>query len=166
MHPTFVVLQQATWHGAWLYGVHRTCVKTAAVTRGTIHITTKQRYKSRHFILSHIRRVHSSLALAVTCHLHIWQNDQDLLRATAVARARNLWSQHRKLTPEKKFLPLLLPGLEPLAYCLLSQLCWLLFVSLTNLCEWNCPLCDEQSATELIWTEMKTVFPLGAYLYA
>ena len=25
------------WHGAWLYGVHRTCAKTAAVSCGTSH---------------------------------------------------------------------------------------------------------------------------------
>ena len=25
------------WHGAWLYGVHRTCAETAAVTCGTSH---------------------------------------------------------------------------------------------------------------------------------
>ena len=27
------------------------------------------------------------LCLAVNCHLHFWQNDRDLLRATAVTRA-------------------------------------------------------------------------------
>ena len=31
-----------------------------------------------------IRHVHA--CLAVTCHLHLWQNDRDLLRATAVTR--------------------------------------------------------------------------------
>ena len=35
-----------------------------------------------HFIRSHIRRMY--VCLAVTCHLHVWQNDQALLRATAV----------------------------------------------------------------------------------
>ena len=30
---------------------------------------------------SHRRKVYA--CLAVTCHLHIWQNDRDLLRATA-----------------------------------------------------------------------------------
>ena len=35
MHPTYVV--------AWLYGVHRTCAMTAAVSRGTSHVTTKER---------------------------------------------------------------------------------------------------------------------------
>ena len=51
--------------------------------------------------------------LAVTCHLHFWQNDQDLLRATAVTRRWNRYwnkSQHRKWTLEKKIiLPLLRP---------------------------------------------------------
>ena len=37
---------------------------------------------SRHFMqISHIRRVHA--CSAVTCHLHIRQNDRSLLRATA-----------------------------------------------------------------------------------
>ena len=52
-----------------------------------------------HFIQSHIGRVY--VCLAVTCHLHFWQNDWDLLCATAVTRGwkgyRNK-SQHRKLT--------------------------------------------------------------------
>ena len=39
--------------------------------------------------------------LAVTCHLHFWQNDRDLLRATAITRGWNGYrnkSQHRKLS--------------------------------------------------------------------
>ena len=36
------------------------------------------------FIQSLIGRVH--VCLAVTCHLHFWQNDRDLLRATAVTQ--------------------------------------------------------------------------------
>ena len=28
------------WHGAWLYGVHRTCAETAAVSCGTSHVST------------------------------------------------------------------------------------------------------------------------------
>ena len=54
---------------------------------------------------------------AVTCHLHFWQNDWDLLRATAaVTRGWNGFrnkSQHRKSTLENKIRPPLLPGLEP-----------------------------------------------------
>ena len=56
------------------------------------------------------------MCVAVTCHLHFWQNERDLLDATAVTRGwdgyRNK-SQHRKLSLEKEFLPPLLPGLEP-----------------------------------------------------
>ena len=37
-----------------------------------------------HFLQSHIRKVYA--CLAVTCHLHFWQNERDLLRATAVTR--------------------------------------------------------------------------------
>ena len=56
--------------------------------------------------------------------LHFWQNDQDLLRATAVTRGQNRYrnkSQNRKLTLEKKILPLLLQGLKPV-----TMLSWVL----------------------------------------
>ena len=59
---------------------------------------------SHHFMQSHIRRVHT--CLAVTCHVHFGQNDPDLLHATAVTRGWNGYrnkSQHRKLTMEKRF---------------------------------------------------------------
>ena len=62
---------------------------------------------------SHIRKVYA--CLAVTCHLHFGQNDQDLLRATAVTRGSNGYrnkSQHRKLTLEKKIVPPLPQGFE------------------------------------------------------
>ena len=36
---------------------------------------------------SHIRKAHA--CLAVTCHLHFWQNDRDLLHAIAVTRGWN-----------------------------------------------------------------------------
>ena len=58
-------------------------------------------------------------SLAVTCHLHFWQNDLDFLRATAVTRGWNGYrnkSQHRKSTLEKKILPPLLQGLEPATF--------------------------------------------------
>ena len=67
-----------------------------------------------HFIQRHIGRVY--VCLAVTCHLHFWQNDRDRLRATAITRGWNGYrnkSQHRKLALEKKILPPLLPGFEP-----------------------------------------------------
>ena len=53
--------------------------------------------------------------LAVTCHLHFWQNDRGLLRATAVTRGWNGYrnkSQHRKL----KIIPPLLRGLDPATF--------------------------------------------------
>ena len=61
---------------------------------------------SRHFMQSHIRRVLG--CLAVTCHLHFWQNDRDLLRATAVIQGRKGYrnkSQYRKFTLENFFYP-------------------------------------------------------------
>ena len=67
-----------------------------------------------HFMQSHIRKVYA--CLSVNCHLHFWQNDRGLLRATAVTRWWNGYrnkSQHRKLTLEKKILPPLLQGFEP-----------------------------------------------------
>ena len=57
--------------------------------------------------------------LAVTCHLHFWQNDRDFLRATVVARGWNGYrnkSQHRKSTLEKKILPPFQQGFEPATF--------------------------------------------------
>ena len=70
-----------------------------------------------HFMQSHIRKVHA--CLAVTCHLHFWQNDRDLLRATAVTRGWNGYrnrSRHKKVDPGEKILPPLLQGLEPATF--------------------------------------------------
>ena len=70
-----------------------------------------------HFMQSHIRKVYA--CLAVTCHLHFWQNDWDLLRATAVTRGWNGYrnkSQYRKLTMDKKILPPLQQGFEPATF--------------------------------------------------
>ena len=56
---------------------------------------------------------------AVTCHLHFWQNDRDLLRATVVTRGWNGYrnkSQHRKSTLEKKILPPFQQGFEPATF--------------------------------------------------
>ena len=70
-----------------------------------------------HFMQSHMRKVY--VWLAVTCHLHFWQDDRYLLRATAVTRGWNGYrnrSQHRKLTLEKKNLPPLPQGFEPATF--------------------------------------------------
>ena len=63
---------------------HETAVVSAQV------LCTPYNHASCHFMQSHIRKVYASLA--VTCHLHIWQNDRDLLRATAVTRG---WNRYR-----------------------------------------------------------------------
>ena len=55
------------------------------------------------FMQSHIHKKHA--CLAVTCQLHFWQNDWDLLCATVVTWEWNRYqnkSQHKKLTLEKK----------------------------------------------------------------
>ena len=52
---------------------------------------------------THIRKVYA--CLAVTCHLHFWQNDRDLLRATAVTRGWNGYrnkSQHTESRPWRR----------------------------------------------------------------
>ena len=70
-----------------------------------------------HFMQSHIRKMYA--CLVVTCHLHFWQNDWGLLHATAVTRGWNGYRnkrQHRKLTLEKKILPLLQQRFEPATF--------------------------------------------------
>ena len=76
--------------------------KTAAVSAQVV--CTPYNHAPCYFMQSHIRKVYA--CLAVTCHLHFWQNDRGLLRATAVIRGWNGYrnkSQHRKLTLERKF---------------------------------------------------------------
>ena len=91
----------ATWH----------CCRFDAGSVYTIQPCTSLQC---HFIQRHTGTVHA--CLAVTCHLHFWHNDWDLLCTTTVTRRCNGYrskSQHRKLTMEKKILPPLLRGLEP-----------------------------------------------------
>ena len=69
------------------------------------------------FNKSHIHKVYA--CLAVTCHLHFWQNDRDFLHATVVTRGWNGYrnkSQHRKSTLEKKILPPFQQGFEPATF--------------------------------------------------
>ena len=56
--------------------------KTAAVSEQVL--CTPYNHAPCHFMQSYMRKVYA--CLAVTCHLHFWQNDLDLLRATAVTR--------------------------------------------------------------------------------
>ena len=60
---------------AWLVP-HETEAVSAQV------LCTPYNHAPCHFMQSHIRKVDA--CLAVTCHLHFWQNDRDLLRANAV----------------------------------------------------------------------------------
>ena len=76
---------------AWLVP-HETAAVSAQV------LCTPYNHAPCHFMQSHI-------CLAVTCHLHFWQNDRGLLRAAAVTRGWNGYrnkSQHRKLTPWRR----------------------------------------------------------------
>ena len=63
-----------------------------------------------------VKGVHS--CLAVTCHLHFWQNDRGLLHATAVTQG---WHGYKNKNQQQKFsleiidMPLL-PGIEPACY--------------------------------------------------
>ena len=57
---------------------HETAVVSAQV------LCTPYNHAPCHFMQNHIRKVHAYLA--VPCHLHFWQNDRGLLRATAVTR--------------------------------------------------------------------------------
>ena len=89
--------------------------ETAAVSAQVL--CTPYNHAACHFMQSHIRKVYA--CLAVTCHLHFWQNDRDLLRATVVRQGWNRYrnkSQHRKPTLEKKILPPLQQGFEPATF--------------------------------------------------
>ena len=91
-----------------------------------------------HFIWSHICTVH--MCWFVTCQLRFWQNDWDILRATAVTLGQNryqIMSQHRNLTVEKNILPLLLLGLPtPLSLTHESCLLPLSYPSSLTWCQW------------------------------
>ena len=104
------VLDSGVWllhgwcHMKLLPSRHKFCV--------TMHQFTGSLYSKPH-------RYKVYVYSAVTCHLHFWQNDWDLLGATAVTRRWNGYrnkSQHRKLTLEKKILPPLQQGFEPTTF--------------------------------------------------
>ena len=98
---TEVVYWQRSLVVAWL--VLR---ETAAVSAQVLCTPFTHAPVYSYFNQIHTGRVH--VCLAVTCHLHFWQNDRDLPRAAAVTREWNGYSnksQHRKLTLEKKILP-------------------------------------------------------------
>ena len=49
----------------WLYGVHRTCAETAAVSRGTSHATTKERSQYTTAIKGH------NYSFKITCDMSV-----------------------------------------------------------------------------------------------
>ena len=68
--------------------------ETAPVSARAMH-TMQPCTLPRNFMQSHIRRVPA--CLFVTCHLHFWQNERDLLCATAVTQEWNgyCWMNER-----------------------------------------------------------------------
>ena len=77
-----VILNESlAFYSAFLNGWWLVPHETAAVLARSVY-TTQPCTVSHHFMQSHIHRV--LMCLAVTCQLHFWQNDKDLLRATAV----------------------------------------------------------------------------------
>ena len=50
--------------GAWLYGVHRMCAETAAVSHGTSHVTSKQHCHTNLFLCT------QQLAAFIDCEQH------------------------------------------------------------------------------------------------
>jgi len=74
------------WHG-W-------CHKNLLPSRRVL--STPYNHAPCHFMQSHIRKVYA--CLAVTWHLRFWQNDRDLLRATAVTHH----NQHRRRREDRK----------------------------------------------------------------
>ena len=58
------------------------------------------------YMHSYIRKVY--VCLAVTCHRHFWQNDLDLLRATAVTA--------QKVDPGQEHFPAAAAGIEPATF--------------------------------------------------
>ena len=63
------------------------------VPRETAAISARSVNTIQPCTMSLIRKVH--VCLAVTCHLHCWQNDRDLSRATVVTRGWNGYRNKR-----------------------------------------------------------------------
>jgi len=84
-------------YGAILWLLHSWCNVKLLPSRHTIcvHNTTMHQF-TVNFSGSYIRSVH--VRLAVTCLLHVWLNDRDLLRATAVTRG---WNTYRNKSQQK-----------------------------------------------------------------
>ena len=98
-----------TFYSAFL-NIHRSGVLTALawlVPHETAAVSARSVYTIQPSTMSLHAKRKVYACLAVTCHLHFWQNDRDLLRTTAVTRGWHEYrnkSQHR-VDLEKKTLP-------------------------------------------------------------
>ena len=77
------------WHG-W-------CHMKLLLSQHTFNVHHTSRHLQCHFIQSYVHRMH--VCLVATCHLHIWQNDQDLFYAIAVTQG---WNGYRNKSPAQK----------------------------------------------------------------
>ena len=117
-----VILHEWTAFHSVFFNIHRSGAPAAPAwlmphEPAAVSVHSVYTIQPCHFMQSHIRKVYA--CLAVTCHLHFWQDDRDLLHATAVTWGWNRYwnrSQHRKLTLEKKILPPLQQGLKPTTF--------------------------------------------------
>ena len=70
--------------------LHRCCILTALtwlVPRETAAVSARCVYTIQPCTMSlHAKPYTRKVCSAVTCHLHCWQNDRDLLRTTAVTQ--------------------------------------------------------------------------------
>ena len=88
--------------------------ETAAVSAQVL--CTPYNHAPCHFKESHIRKVYA--CLAVTCHMHFWQNDGDLLRAIAVTRGWNRYRNNsaQKVDPREENSPAAPLGYKPMMF--------------------------------------------------
>ena len=103
-----------TLFGCYMAGTTWNCCRLGASSVYNI-----QPYTSLQCPSSEATCMGCACGLSVTCHLYVWQNGFDLLRATSLTRGRNGYrnkSQHRKLTVEKKIIPPLQQGFEPATF--------------------------------------------------
>ena len=61
------------WHGAWLYGVHRTCSETAAVSCGTSHASA---------VSTPLRWILKKRAIKLVTHVELYASAVSLLKRT------------------------------------------------------------------------------------
>ena len=84
-----VILREwLVFYGAFL-DIHRSGVLTALVPHETAAVSARFVYRPDNHAPRHLMQSKVHACLAVTSHLRFWQNDRDLLRATAVTTGWN-----------------------------------------------------------------------------